>query len=711
VSDEQEVLQVFLAEGRDHLERLELDLVALEAAPRDPGLLAGVYRAVHTIKGTCGFLGLEELQRLTHRAEDLLDALRAGEVSFDATVAQALLALVDDVRARLETIERTGGDPHSVDPGLLAALAAPMLASSDDPRPLGPFAPAHRGQGGAEPAVGPVAPGPVAHESSIRVDAALLDTLIDLAGELVLIRGRLAELAGEPSGGELVDTYRHLRRATDELLQSVRHARLQPIGTVTRKVPRIARDLAIMLDKRVGVTLAGEEVGVDRAINEVLGDALLHIVRNAVDHGLEPAAERVAAGKQPVGEIAVVASQEGGRVRVEVADDGRGIDGERLASRAIAAGLISREALAALAPDDRLQLIFLSGLSTRDRVSSVSGRGVGMDAVRARLARVGGTVEIGSAPGRGTTVSIDVPLTLAVVSCIAIRSAGQRYCIPQAGVREIVRLGDGDQVGIGGALLHRSRDGLIPLVDLAATFAGGRGGGAGAGRANGVADPGAGARAGDAAVIVTGQGRRFGLIVDAVGDPVEAVIKPLPVSVRSVPVFSGVTILSDGRPTLLLDLDALAAHIGLRTQPPALEPPAAGLEVLPSADRAELLLARGRSGRRLAVPIQAVSRLERAGRQRLRQASGREMLDCGETLLPLVRLDEATGERDLEVIVCAGAGGGVGLVVEAIEDVGVGEILLAAGEGHDGVARLDADHDVAELLDVDAYAAMVALRS
>ncbi len=722
MTEDEEILQAFLQEGRENLERLELDLVALEAAPRDPDLLARIYRAIHTIKGTCGFLGLHHLETLTHRGEDVLDALRAGRLSFDPAIATSLLAFVDDVRVRLETIERTGEDPAPLDPELLAALRAHARAEPvpDVPRAHAraePVPDVPRAHARAEPV--PDAPRATSraplvpdlagslHETTIRVDAALLDTLMDLAGELVLVRGRLAELTAAESGGELVDTYRHLRRATGELLENVRQARLQPIGTVMRKFPRIARDLAATLDKQVAVVLHGEEVGVDRAINEALGDALLHIVRNAVDHGLESAAQRAVAGKSPTGQITISASQEGGRVRVEVADDGGGIDAERVVARALGTGLIAREDVAQLDDAGRLQLIFLPGLSTRASVSSVSGRGIGMDAVRAHLARVGGTVEVSSAHGGpGTTFRIDVPLTLAIVSCVVVRSAGRRYCVPQAGVREVVALHGGEVTRIGGARLYRSAEGLIPLVDLAETFSAPPGDGDGAGDGLGDGDDAVTAVTAVTAVIVESQGRRLGLIVDGVGDPIEAVVKPLPPSVRSVRLFSGVTILADGRPTLILELDALAAHVGLRSPAPE---PEAELEALVGPERVELLLAHGSGGRRLAVPAASVWRVERAGPERLRQGSGLELLDHGDTLLPLVRLDGETPDADLDVIICVSSGGHVGLVVDRVDDVTEAELVVAPADGRSGLARLCAEGEVAELLDVDAYAPTAAL--
>ena len=718
MSEDDEILQVFLEESREGLEQLELDLVALEARPRDPDLLAQIYRSVHSIKGTCGFLGFAHLETLTHRGEDVLSALRAGELGFDMLIATALLRLIDEIRSSLDAIERTGEDTTEPDPALVAALLALVPDRAEVASPGSELGPANGppAQVARASEAEPEAPAPdlrsALHESSIRVDVGVLDTLMDLAGELVLVRGRLGALAAEEASGELVDCYRQLRRVSAELLEGVRQARLQPVGIVLRKFPRIARDLAASLGRQVRVELTGEDVGVDRAVNEALADALVHLVRNAVDHGLEAPGERAAAGKDPTGRLTIAAAHDGGRVTVEVADDGRGIDPEAVVARALAAGLIAREAAEALDDAGKLELIFLPGLSTKTGVTSVSGRGVGMDAVRAELSRVGGNVEVLAEPGRGTRFRIDVPLTLAIVPCVVVHCAGQRYCIPQAGVAEVISLA-GDELAaavsrIGGASLYRTRGGLVPLVDLAETF----GVGSAATAAGG---PGA-ATEELTAVIVETESRRFGIVVDAVEEPIEAVAKPLPRSLRTARLFSGVTIMSDGRAVLITELEALAAHIGLRAEPVAEEPAAASPVV---AEAEQLLVARGTGGRRLAVPMASVWRLERVARDRLQRGENLEVLEYGDGLLPIVRLDaapeasEAAGrspeESHLDVIVCASSSGRLGLAVESIEDVVGGELVVAATPGRTGLARLEHDLGVAELLDVEAFAPVAEL--
>ena len=690
MSEDDEILQAFLEESRGGLDQLELDLVELEARPGDPELLARVYRVVHTIKGTCGFLGYQRLEALSHRGEDLLDALRSGRVALDTEVATSLLRLTDAIRSVLTRIETTGGEGEEAHQELLAALGAHLRQESASVQ-----APAVTDD---EPAPHPV---PEVHETSIRVDVDVLDKLMDLAGELVLVRGKIGDLADDADGGALVEPHRQLRRVSSELLENVMNARLQPVGLVTRKCPRIARDLAAAMGKSVTVELEGEDVGVDRAINEALRDVLLHLVRNVLDHGIESPADRRAAGKDAEGRLRIRASREGGGVHLEVSDDGRGIDPDRLVARAVSAGLLSSEDAAALDAERRYELIFLAGLSTKAEVTSVSGRGVGMDAVRASLDRVGGSITVSSEIGRGTVFGIDVPLTLAIVPAVVVWSGGSRYCVPQVHVQEVVHLDPDELPGsmddIDGARIHRLRGGLLPLVGLAEQF--------------GVSSR-AEAEDGVSIVVVVIDGRRFGIVVDAVGDTVEAVVKPLTRGIRSIPVFAGVSVMSDGRPALILDLQGLADDAGLVTAQAS-----EVVEEAPTArDTTELLLALGPDGRRLAVPLSRIWRLERFPTERVQRDWDTEVVQYGGGILPLHRLVDHPGANDarlataadgeVEVVVCNTTAGQVGLVVDAVEDVVEGERVSSPLPNRPGIAgRVVIGDRVAEVVDPEALVA------
>ncbi|MBV9041667.1 MAG: chemotaxis protein CheA [Acidimicrobiia bacterium] len=696
-SNDAEIIELFLEESRENLDQFDRDLVALEAAPADTELLARVFRTVHTVKGTCGFLGFTKLEALSHAGEDLLGALRAGDVALDAGITSSLLTLGDRIRTVLDVVESTGTEADDDHAALIAELEGhlgPQHASAADAYPVpAPSAPAAGGQ-----------PPTRASENTVRVDVGVLDTLMDLVGELVLARNQIAEIAAVDDDGPLTLPYRQLRLATSELQEGVRQARLQPIGTVTSRFRRIVRDLAVGVGKQVRVEIEGEEVGVDKAINEALGDPLLHLVRNAVDHGIEAPADRVAAGKPAEGTVRISAMHSGGRVEIQVSDDGRGVDPARLVDRAVASGVLAPEAATALSERDALELMFHPGLSTKEEVTNLSGRGVGMDVVRSSLDQVGGSVEVTSEPGRGTLFRISVPLTLTIMPAVVIWCGGQRYAIPQIEVEEVVSL-DAAQAAasvddVAGARIYRLRGQLLPLVDLATQL-------------------GAPPPEGDGLTIavVESASKRYGLIVDRVGDMTEMVVKPLTKATRGIPVFAGVTILGDGVPSLVLDGAGLATRAGITT--PTAEPTgtvaAAGVENDPG-----LLVLSTPDGGRVAVELGRVQRLEHVPVASVERVGRREVLQYGDTILPLLRVEQVLSNglepapdeagAALPTVVCQSSAGLVGLVVGHVEDIVPTVATPIRGGGRRGVAgSVVVDDRVTELLDVEALIADLAL--
>jgi two-component system chemotaxis sensor kinase CheA len=718
MSEDEEIVQVFLEESRENLDRLDRDLVALEARPDDPELLGQVFRAIHTIKGTCGFLGFHRLEALTHGGEDLLAALRSGELALDVNITTSLLNLIDAVRAVLDRVEATGEEGEDTNADVIVALAG-HLAHESAPAPLTepaaeavpPVAATDDLAQETAPAAGPedladaVTPRAGTQESSVRVDVGVLDRLMNLVGELVLARSQIGHVAADEDDGPLAPPYRQLVRITTDLQENVMQARLQPVGAVTGKFPRIARDLAASLGKRIRVELEGEDVGVDRAVNEALREALLHLVRNTVDHGIESPPERTAAGKDPEGCLRIRASHAGGRVHIELSDDGRGVDPERLAARAVSTGLLTREEANALSPSGALQLMFLPGLSTKEEVTTVSGRGVGMDAVRANLDELGAGIEVSSELRRGTVFRINIPLTLAIVPTVLVWAGGERYALPQIHVREVVHLEPDDVLSsvdeVDGTRIHRLRGRLLPLVAMAEHLR---------------VTP-TGTSADGLTIVVVGiDGRRFGIVVDAVGDTVDAVVKPLTQATRSIAMFAGVMILSDGRPALIVDLDGLAAAGGLLTPSADDAAPSAASE---KVQKTSLLLATVASGEHLAVALSAVQRLEHFPRERVQRSRGSDVVQYGDAILPLMRVGEllpgfGTGDERASVetaehvptIVCHSSAGPVGLVVERIEDVVVERLEPSSRSRQRGAARrLVVDDRVTELIDVEALVA------
>ena len=524
----------------------------------------------------------------------------------------------------------------------------------------------------------------------MRIDVEVLDRLQDLVGELTLARLRAGEHVGDD--GPLARAFHQLTITTRDLQETVMLARLQPLSAATDRLRRIVRDLASRAGKHVELRIVGDDVTVDKAINEVLRDPLLHLVRNAIDHGIETPAQRMAAGKPTAGTLSLRAAVVGGGVRIQVTDDGRGIDAHQLVTKAIAAGLLSQQRAATMTDADRMALLFLPGISTATQVTTVSGRGVGMDVVRASLEQVGGSIELSSQSGVGTTFTIDVPLTLAILPALIIDCGMGRYTIPQADVRRIIQLSADDAkeaiAHIGAARFLRHEGTLLPLVDLADYL------GVPAQERQGTVD----------IVVIHRLERTYGLIVDAVGDTVEAVVKPLPRALRGLPCYAGVTVLSDGRPCLILEAAApatdadIAPHVEDDTEPDQ-QPAASGIEVLTITI----------GDNHLAVPLGCVDRLIQAPSENIEHSGHDEVLQHGSTILPLIRVGRLLGlqatdipdPHQLTIAICTLADSRVGLVVDAIVDIHRAD--PATAEPVDDpcvIGRLIVGQRVTELLDV-----------
>ncbi len=649
-----EVTHEFLAESHESLDRLELELLAFEQAGQSGESIDAMFRTIHTIKGTAGFFGFARLQQLTHVAETLLDRVRDGALALQSPVVSALLDVVDACRLMLAAIKAHGHD----DAGDHAVLCATLEA-------LHGGAPAIV----ATPASPHVEPAPVA-DTTIRVDVELLDKLMDLAGELVLARNQLLQLTAERS-----DVAQRIDLITSELQDNVMRTRMQPIGGIWSKLPRVVRDLASELGKQVRLELDGSETGLDRSIIEAIKDPLTHIVRNAVDHGIEPSAVRVLAGKPAEGTLRLRASHEGGHVMLEITDDGAGIDPARVRAKALERGVVGVERAAQMTDAEVIELVFEPGFSTADTITNISGRGVGMDVVKHNIERIGGVVAIDSRRGIGTTMRIKLPLTLAIVPALIVDSNGERYAIAQVGVRELVRIGRTVE-SIHGAPMYRLRGDLLPLVYLDEVLGGVT-------------------RTGSTVVVVQTEGRAFGLVVDAVHDTEEIVVKPVGQRLRDVPTYAGATILGDGRIALILDVRGIAARAGVDHAKREKSPPIA---VAAPVARARCLVVEAGAGRRVAVALDRVIRIEPFDARAVEHAAGIEVVQYDARLLPLLRL----GSDARHVVVYAGARE-LGLVVGNIVDI----FERADTPAWNGAEVIDGR--VTDIADVDAIAARMGL--
>jgi two-component system chemotaxis sensor kinase CheA len=704
MSELDEVVREFLVESYEGLDRLDRDLVALEQRPGDRELLAAIFRCIHTIKGTCGFLGFSKLESVSHVGESLLSLLRDGKLSLSPAITSALLRLVDAVRQILGCIEADGGEGEvdytelverltalqqpDAAPGATVQAGAAMptpaetaTAAAPSPAPRSPVdalpvppSPAVEADGHGDraerevavPAAGAPA-APTSEASNIRVDVGLLDRLMNLVGELVLARNQVLQFSGRLDDAAFQSTTQRLNLITTELQEGVMKTRMQPIGNVWSKFPRVVRDLALACGKQVTIEMAGKETELDKTIIEAIKDPLTHIIRNAVDHGIESPAVRQAAGKPAEGRLALRAYHEGGQVNIEISDDGGGINADRVRQKAVERALITAEQAGRMADRDVFALIFLPGFSTAERVTNVSGRGVGMDVVKTNIEKIGGTVDIQSVLGQGTTLRIKIPLTLAIIPALTVTSGGDRYAIPQVSLLELVRA---EQQGGGARIerihdvpVYRLRGTLLPLVFLNRQLQVGDG-----------PEPGAAANI----VVLQAGDRRFGLVVDQINDTEEIVVKPLGKQLKGISVFAGATIMGDGRVALILDVLGLAQGANVvaegrerdRTQADAgaTGPGAGELSTL-------LVLAVG-ADRRVAIPLGVVARLEELPADSVEWAGGHEVAQYRGRILPLLRLSTVLGVPaapatggPLQVVVYVDEGRQVGLVVDHIVDI------------------------------------------
>ncbi len=715
MSEMDEVVKEFLVESHEGLDRLDRDLVVLEQRPHDRELLAGVFRCIHTIKGTCGFLGFSKLEEVSHVGESLLSLLRDGKLDLTPEITSALLRLVDAVREILSSIESAGAEgdgDYSALVDVLGSLAsgktaAPkaavavsaeadvIMADAIEAEVATPAAPI------VTAAVTAPAPVPAAtagvSDSNIRVDVGLLDKLMNLVGELVLARNQILQLSAVLADSSLHASSQRLNLITTELQEGVMKTRMQPIGNIWSKLPRVVRDLAVACGKQVRVEMEGRETELDKTIIEAIKDPLTHIIRNSVDHGIETPEVRLAAGKPAEGRLSLRAYHEGGQVNIEIVDDGAGIDVERVKRKALERGLITADQASRMADREAFLLIFAPGFSTAEKVTNVSGRGVGMDVVRTNIEKIGGTVDVHSIPASGTTLKIRIPLTLAIIPALVVTTGGERFAIPQVSLIELVRL-EGDKCRaietIYGAPVYRLRGTLLPLVYLD--------------RELGLAATAADHEAVNI-VVLQADDRRFGMIVDRISDTEEIVVKPLSKQLKGISALAGATIMGDGKIALILDVMGIAqrAHV-ISEARERVRVDAASTQV--SGDGRQMLLLFGLgTDRRVAMPLSIVSRLEEIPSGMVERAGGAEVVQYRGEIMPLIRLSRLLGATECEprepmqVVVYSDGKRSVGLVVDHILDI-VEETLSVQHTTGGGAVYGSAviQQRVTDLLDVES---------
>jgi two-component system, chemotaxis family, sensor kinase CheA len=722
-----DLLREFLTESSEHLDTVDTELVRFEQDPNNETILRNIFRLVHTIKGTCGFLGLPRLEALAHAAETLMGRFRDGMPVSGASVT-LILATLDRLKAILADLEIAGTEPAGSDDDLIEALdrmsagevpAAPVAAppppapvlpppverelkpgevSLDEleaaflaapgpedepapaplpapvaaaPEPAPVAAPVAAAPAAAAPKPAPAtqkadAPAPASEGEvpgkvqTIRVNVDTLEHLMTMVSELVLTRNQLLEIARRHEDSSYKVPLQRLSHVTAELQEGVMKTRMQPIGNAWQKLPRVVRDLSAELGKQIELVMVGAETELDRQVLDVIKDPLTHMVRNSADHGLESTAARVAAGKPARGTIRLAAYHEGGTITIEIADDGKGLDLAAIRRKAVERGLASQGDVEKMTDAQVAKFIFHAGFSTAAAVTSVSGRGVGMDVVKTNIETIGGVIDINTQAGRGTTFTIKIPLTLAIVAALIVRAGDSRFAVPQVAVLELVRVDPAAAQKIeriNGAPVLRLRERLLPIVTLTSLL----------GQETGEAEVQSGF------VVVAQVGRqRFGILVDEVFHTEEIVVKPMSSKLRHLPLFAGNTILGDGAVVLIVDPNGVARQVSQSTQAGAIPAEMEAEEVEAGEAKTTLLVFKGGNGAFKAVPLSLVTRLEEVDASKVEWLGGRPLIQYRGRLMPLVVADEAIQirtEGTQALVVFSDGERAMGLVVDQIVDI------------------------------------------
>ncbi len=748
-----ELITEFITETNESLEELDLDLVSLEQNPNDLELLSKIFRLMHTIKGTCGFLGLPRLETVAHHAENVLGLFREGTLEVTPGYVTIIFESIDRIKYILSEIEENGSEPDGNDNDLISRLDAIFESCNSESSGGGgeaDFVPVMAGgvaesmaeampceeipvqfkeedeveiAGGiSEDKAGFVVPGPVEDEheeiielkkvtsasvdqsltesmmtaetdmekdmemdieeddasqkqmvakesavanQSLRVSVNVIENLMTMVSELVLTRNQLLQILRTHQESEFTAPLQRLNHVVSELQEGVMKTRMQPIGNAWGKLPRIIRDIGMELDKKIDLDMHGSETELDRQVLELIKDPLTHMVRNSADHGIETPAERKAAGKPATGKIVLNAYHEGGHIIIEISDDGKGLNTEKIKKKALEKQLATKEDLNEMSVQQIHQFIFRPGFSTADKVTAVSGRGVGMDVVKTNIEKIGGSIELKSVEGRGSRFIIKIPLTLAIVSALIVESAGERFAIPQIAVRELVKAsltGENRIEMIKGSPVFRLRDRLLPLVSLRKIL-----------NISGYSEGKDTVDEEKQYIVVTQIGTyNFGIIVDRVYDTEEIVVKPVSTILKSIELFSGNTILGDGSVIMILDPTGIAKATGEIEQADSMDMAEEEDSSRPrSEEKITLLLFSAGKGAPKAVPLALVARLENIKSEAIENSNDQMVVQYRGKLMPLVSFKGVDIENAPEkpVLVFSDEKSSMGLVVDSIIDI------------------------------------------
>lgn len=745
----------FIAETKDSLGQIDNDLITLEQNPNDKAIIGNIFRLMHTVKGTCGFLGLGRLEKLAHHAENVMGRFRDGDLEIKQEYVSLILESVDQIKFLVEELEMNGAEPAGDDSGLISKLDAVYegrdggvaetlveeLSTAPNPNNEGGLSDAElkaleeafaNAEGPAdmlapkeEEIVAPVveekpaAPAPQAKAptasaddsdektpatqaagapvQSLRVNVDVLENLMTMVSELVLTRNQLIQIMRTSKDSEFDTPLQRLNHVVSDLQEGVMKTRMQPVGNAWGKLPRIIRDISIELGKKIDLQMNGQETELDRQVLDLIKDPLTHMVRNSADHGIEKPQERAAAGKPETGTIILNAYHEGGHIIMEIKDDGKGLNTKRIGEKAIENRLATEDELNGMTDKQINQFIFAAGFSTAAAVTAVSGRGVGMDVVRTNIEKIGGTIDLESTEGKGTTVSIKIPLTLAIVSALIVASKGEKFAIPQLAVQELVMgsaNGENKIEMIKGAPVYRLRDHLLPLIylddllglektskksadivslehkkDQAKSSEEGQAE-VTTKKDNVVALKGQAVSENQYIVVTKVGAYSFGIVVDRVYDTEEIVVKPVASILKHIELFSGNTILGDGTVIMILDPGGIARSSGEITVSDTTEKKVEAVKNK-GLEKTSLILFHGSDNAPKAVPLQLVSRLEDVDVSKIEYSNGKMMIQYRDSLMPLVKFDDSLqlNEKQQPTLVFSDGRRTMGLMVKSIIDI------------------------------------------
>ena len=669
-----DIIAEFLTETGESMTELDNLLVVLEQSPSDADIISQIFRIIHTIKGTCGFLGLPRLEKLAHKAEDILGLFREGRLTANPDSISRLLEALDRIKIIVAGIEATGSEPAGDDAAIIFSLESVTqghlgaVISNEVDIDVLPVVMLENENVTDFPVKAPTATEHAATEDhqggaqSLRVSVDVLENLMTMVSELVLTRNQLLQISRQNKDKSTAGFYdtplQRLNLVVSDLQEGVMKTRMQPVGNAWAKLPRIIRDICRELDKKIELEMLGQDTELDRQVLEMIKDPLTHMIRNSADHGIESPAERLAAGKPETGKVILRSYHQGGHIMIEVSDDGRGLNIERIRNKILQNKLLDEEQLDALSPQQIQQYIFHPGFSTAEKITAVSGRGVGMDVVRSNIEKIGGSIEMHSVEGRGTNFSIKIPLTLAIVSALIIGTADERFAIPQLSVSELVLISNESahrMEYVNNSKVLRLRGNLLPLIDLEELLG----------------YPNDGVEKQARYVVVTKVAQfMFGIIVDKVYDLEEIVVKPVTRLLKDLPLYSGNTILGDGQVVMILDPSGILKVSGMNeildsvqgkvNDDAAMEPRGAELPIL---------LFRAGDDTLKAAPLSMISRLEKIDTKDLEMSDSRPVIKYLGQLMPVCSMDFLPQDGVHPLIIFKSDDRISGLVVREIIDI------------------------------------------